>query len=403
MSDFHQNGVITTLHTLNQRPIEEIESELKIFAKKRPMALILPSLFSELEGPALPNIIKQLKEADYIDDIIIGLDRANRSQFEFAKNFFSELPQRTHLLWNDGDRLRDIDASLKQERLSPRQAGKGRNVWFCMGYALALNNTEAVALHDCDIVTYDRYMPARLFYPVANPDFSFEFCKGYYPRVGNNKLGGRVTRLFVTPLIRSLHKIFGPKPYIEFMNSFRYPLSGEFALRRDLIKTMRIPSDWGLEIGVLSEVYRNISEQQVCQVDIAEVYDHKHQDLSTGEGDGGLSKMSREIAKSMFRKLATEGVSFSMEYFRTIKATYYRLALDSIEQFYYDARINNLSFDRHGEEQCVEVFAQSIIEAGQSFINNPMEVPFSPNWNRVASAMPDIKERLLEAVALDNG
>jgi glucosyl-3-phosphoglycerate synthase len=241
-----------------------------------------------------------------------------------------------------------------------------------------------------------------LLYPVANPAFSFEFCKGYYPRIAEDRLSGRVTRLFVTPLIRTLKKILGPMDYLEFMDSFRYPLSGEFSLRKDLLKTLRIPSDWGLEIGVLSEVYRNLSRHQVCQVDIADQYDHKHQNLSPEDKNSGLSRMSKEIAKSIYRKLATEGVDFSMEFFRTVKATYYRLALDCIEQYYYDAEINDLVFDRHGEEQCVEVFAHSLISAGESFFNNPMEAPFIPNWNRVLSAIPDIGEQLQQAVAADN-
>jgi len=56
MSDFFQNGVITTLHVLHQRPVEALEEELSGYAKHRPMALILPSMYSELKGPALPNI-----------------------------------------------------------------------------------------------------------------------------------------------------------------------------------------------------------------------------------------------------------------------------------------------------------------------------------------------------------
>lgn len=402
MSDFFQNGVITTLHVLHQRPVEALEEELSGYAKHRPMALILPSMYSELKGPALPNIVENLKSATYISDIIIGLDNAEKSEFEKARRFFNPLPQRVHILWHNGKRLTAIHSELEKMGLSPQQAGKGRNVWYCMGYALGIGGCEAVALHDCDITTYDRYLPARLLYPVANPSFSFEFCKGYYPRIANDRLGGRVTRLFVTPLLRALKKILGAINYLEFMDSFRYPLSGEFSLRKDLMKTLRIPGDWGLEIGVLSEVYRNLSRHQVCQVDIADRYDHKHQTLSKENTDTGLSRMSQEIAKSIYRKLATEGVDFSTGFFRTVKACYYRMALDCIEQYYFDSRINDLSFDRHGEERCVEVFSQSIITAGESFASNPMETPFIPNWNRILSAVPDISMRLVDCVSADN-
>jgi glucosyl-3-phosphoglycerate synthase len=378
-----------------------MEAELHSFAVERPMALILPSLYSELEGEALPKILDELKHATYISDVIVGLDRANERQFEHAKTFFSELPQSLHLLWQDGPWLREIDAHLQSLNLAPTQAGKGRNAWYCLGYALALEHCEAIALHDCDILTYDRSLPARLFYPVANPAFSFDFCKGYYSRINGNRLSGRATRLFVTPLIRALKKVVGGLDYLDFMDSFRYPLSGEFSLSRDFVKILRIPSDWGLEVGVLSEVYRTLARGSVCQVDIADCYDHKHQDLSEQDATQGLTRMSIEIAKSLYRKLATEGVTLSNEDFRSIKAAYYRIALDSTEQYFYDASINGLEYDRHTEESSVEVFAQCIMAAGETFLSNPMESPFIPNWNRVHDAFPDVCQQLLRAVQAD--
>jgi glucosyl-3-phosphoglycerate synthase len=399
--DFFQNGTITTLHKLCRRPIEEMEAELKQYSAERPMALILPSLYSELEGPALPKIVEELTKASYISDIIVGLDQADEKQFAHAKEFFSGLPQNVHILWNDGPWLHEIDAQLRSQSLAPTQAGKGRNVWYCMGYALALDHIEAIALHDCDILTYDRSLPARLFYPVANPAFSFDFCKGYYSRINGDKLSGRATRLLVTPLLRALKKVVGQMDYLEFMDSFRYPLSGEFSLSRNFVRILRIPSDWGLEVGVLSEVYRTLSRNNVCQVDIADQYDHKHQDLSEDDASKGLSRMSVEIAKSLYRKLATEGVTLSSEDFRSIKAAYYRIALDSTEQYFYDAKINGLQYDRHIEECSIELFAQSVMSAGETFLSNPMESPFIPNWNRVHDAFPNICQQLLQAVAAD--
>jgi len=375
-----------------------MEAELEGFAAERPMALILPSLYSELEGEALPRIVEELKHANYIGDIIVGLDQADERQFQHAREFFSVLPQRVHILWNDGPWLREIDNELKTQNLAPTQPGKGRNVWYCMGYALALEHCEAIALHDCDILTYDRSLPARLFYPLANPAFSFAFCKGYYSRINGDRLSGRATRLFVTPLLRALKKVLGPMDYLEFMDSFRYPLSGEFSLSRDFVRMLRIPSDWGLEVGVLSEVYRTLSRNSVCQVDIADQYDHKHQVLSEDDATTGLSRMSIEIAKSLYRKLATEGVTLSNEAFRSIKAAYYRIALDSTEQYFYDAKINGLQYDRHQEEGSIEVFAQSVMAAGETFLANPMESPFIPNWNRVHDAFPDVCRQLLAAV-----
>ncbi len=128
MSDFHQSGSITTLHNLTDRPIDEMEAELVEFSKKRPMALILPSLFSELEGEALPHIVEELKKVPYLGEITIGLDRASEDEYRHALKFFDGLPQHKRVLWNDGPRLRAIDAELQDHGLSPVEAGKGRNV-----------------------------------------------------------------------------------------------------------------------------------------------------------------------------------------------------------------------------------------------------------------------------------
>ncbi len=402
MADFYQNGIITTLHNLSHRSLEDLERELLEFSEERPMGLILPSLFSELEGEALPAMLEELELAPYLSQVVIGLDRADEAQYRYALDFFSRLPQDHKVLWNDGPRLRALDAQLREQDLAPREMGKGRNVWYCMGYVLASGKAESIALHDCDILTYERSLLARLIYPVAHPRFNYEFCKGYYARVAGGKINGRVSRLLVTPLLRALKKILGEMEYIDYMDSFRYPLAGEFSFRRDVLNDIRIPSDWGLEIGVLSEMYRNFANNRLCQADIADVYDHKHQDLSAENDQGGLSKMSIDIAKALFRKLATRGVTFNTETFRSLKATYYRIALDFVETYHNDAVMNGLSLDIHAEEQAVELFAENIMKAGEAFLDRPMERPFIPSWSRVISAIPDVLKQLRDAVEADH-
>ncbi len=402
MSDFFQNGTITTLHDLGDRSTESYEEALVNFSKKRPIGLILPSLYSELGTEALPNIVRELSRVPYLSQIVIGLDRADQSEYQHAIDFFGQLPQHHRVLWNDGPRLTAIDQRLQEAGLAPRELGKGRNVWYCMGYALATARADAIALHDCDILTYDRSLLARLVYPVANPLFNYEFCKGYYPRVADNKINGRVCRLLVTPMIRAMKRVVGDSQYLAYLDSYRYILAGEFAFRRELLNDLRIPSDWGLEIGVVSEVYRSNNNRQICQVDIASNYDHKHQNLSLDDATLGLSRMSMDIAKSIFRKLAIQGTVFNQETFRTIKATYYRMALDLVEAHRDNAIMNGLGYDIHQEEVAVELFAENIMEAGKQFLERPMDAPFIPTWNRVVSAIPEILDDLREAVEEDH-
>ena len=402
MSEFSQNGVVATLHDFSNRDLKDLERDLKKFSKDRKMELILPCLYSELEGSALPNIVREISKTNYLNHIIIGLDRANEEQAKKAWNFFKKLNCAFTILWNDGPNLLKLDKELKNYNLSPQELGKGRNVWYCLGMAIARGEARSIAFHDCDILTFDRRLLAKLFYPVVNPLFNFEFCKGYYPRVAEGKMNGRVSRLLVTPLLTAMEKTVGHNDYLDYMKAFKYPLAGEFSFRRNLMADMRIPCDWGIEIGILSEMYRNQASNRICQVDLADTYDHKHQDLSIDDQTKGLSKMSIDIIKTLIKKLATQGNSFSLETFRSIKATYYRTALDMIDIYRSDALMNGLKYDSHMEEKAVELFALNIMKAGESFFENPMDTPFIPTWSRVNSAIPNFMNRLKQKVEFDN-
>ena len=402
MSDFSQNGIISTLHDFGTKTTSEIEKELLSFSKQRKMELILPCLYSELEGNALPKIVKEISKTKYLDHIIVGLDKANSKQAKKAWKFFKKLNMPFSILWNDGPALKKLDQELKKKDLAPNELGKGRNVWYCLGMCIARDSARSVALHDCDIKTYDRRMLAKLFYPVVNPTFNFEFCKGYYPRIAENKMNGRVARLLVFPLLTALEKTIGKSDYLDFMKSFKYPLAGEFSFRRNVLPELRISSDWGIEVGILSEMQRSFSPQNICQVDLADTYDHKHQVLSIDDETKGLSRMSIDIIKTFIKKLATQGNTFSREKFRSLKATYYRSALDLIDIYRNDAVMNGLKFDSHTEEKAVELFAINIMKAGEAFIQNPMDTPFIPTWSRVKSAIPDFLGRLEKVVNDDN-
>jgi glucosyl-3-phosphoglycerate synthase len=400
MADFHQNGNITTLHNLRTRSAEDMAHELGIIGESRKISLILPCLYSELEGAAMPHILSELAQVRYLHRIIIGLDAADAAQYRHAKSFFKGLNQNHIVIWNDSPRMLALGARLAAMGLAPAEKGKGKNVWSALGYLIGCADSAVMAIHDCDILTYDRDMLARLVYPVANPNFPYQLSKGYYPRVGSGKINGRVTRLLVSPLLIALKKVIGDRDFIDYLRSFRYPLSGEFAMRTAVLPDLRIPSDWGLEIGVLSEAWRNMAPQAVCQVEISDAYDHKHQDLSADDASAGLSRMSTDICKAIFRKLASDGTVFTPNVFRTLKATYYRCALDLLESYYNDARMNGLSLDRHAEERSIELFAENIMRAGQVFLDNPHETPFIPTWNRVHAADPaflrDMKAAAIE-------
>jgi glucosyl-3-phosphoglycerate synthase len=399
MSDFFQNGVIATFHRLGPVNLRRLEDDLLEFSRKRPISLILPSLYREYSSGALPKIMQELRKARYIDELVLCLDRATRREFDIAKKAFSPVKNLT-IIWNDGPRMKAIYQLLDENDLSPGKEGKGRAVWISFGYVLAKGRSRVIALHDCDIVNYDRSLLGRLCYAVANPRSEYEFCKGYYARV-TDRMHGRVTRLFFTPFIRALERMLGHLPFLAYLDSFRYPLAGEMALRRDLAIAMRIPGDWGLEVGTLAEVYRNMSLNRICQTDIADSYEHKHQPLSAQDSEKGLMKMSVDIAKSIFRTLAGEGVQFSEGFFKTLSNIYLKTAQEAIVRYQNDSEINCLHFDRHAESTAVESFIGAIKIAGEAFWQNPFEILLIPSWHRVIAAIPQIYDRLEEAVKAD--
>ena len=397
MADFYQTGLVTTLHRLKPNSVERIENDLERFARAKPIGLVLPALYSEFETPAMARIVAELRQVRYLQRIVVALGRATQEQYGRASAFFRDFYTPVTVLWVDGERVQRLFRLLQDRGLSAGSDGKGRSCWLSYGYLLAKRDCSVVALHDCDIVNYDRQLLARLCYPVAHPHLAFEFCKGYYARV-TDRMHGRVTRLFITPLIRSMLDMAPGASFLRFLDSFRYALAGEFAMDVNLARANRIPADWGLEVGVLAEVHRNCALSRVCQVDLTDNYEHKHQTLSDDDSSKGLARMASDVAKSLFRTLAAEGLIFTADHFRSLEVRYVRMAQDTIARYYADAMLNGLKFDRNAEELAVTAFSRSLRAAANEFIEDPLGLPLIPNWNRVLSAIPEFSDLLEDAV-----
>jgi glucosyl-3-phosphoglycerate synthase len=402
VSDFFQNGMITTLQQVGRPDPRRLAHEIAGFAAQRSVALVLPSLYSELAGEALSHILDTLNEVGYLREIVVSLGVAGPSEFRDAVRYFSRLPQRVRVIWNDGPRIVELKREMTEASLFLGEPGKGLAAWLAYGYLLGDSGVYAIALHDCDILTYAPVLLHRLVYPIVNPNLDYEFCKGYYARV-TDRLHGRVTRIFVTPLIRALERMIGALPFLAYLDSFRYPLAGEFCMHADVARINRIPANWGLEIGTLAEVFRNYSTRRVCQVDLAIDYDHKHQDEGLGTPQpSGLVRMAEEIAATLFHALASDGIEFPASFFRSLRVTYLRCAQDAIRQYGDLSAINGLTYDRHTEDTLAEAFGRVLEQAGSDFIARPMGAPQIPNWNRASSAIPEIHARLRAAVDADN-
>jgi glucosyl-3-phosphoglycerate synthase len=401
MADFYQTGVVATLHRLKSDNLDILEHELVTHARENPIALVLPSLVDELDRPALSHIVDELSAAPYLDQIVVSLDRASEPDFHRALTFFRRLPRTVRVIWNDGPRLQALYGRLRDAGLLTGSRGKGLACWIAYGFVLAGGRCRVIAVHDCDITTYSRELLVRLCYPVVNSSLDFEFVKGFYARF-SDRLNGRVTRLFMTPLIRSMQTLVGRHPFLVYLDSFRYALAGEFAMRADLARINRIPSDWGLEVGVLGEIYRNCALSRVCQSELCHNYDHKHQIVSADDPERGLVRMCVDITQNLLRTLAAEGIVFTDGLFKTLLVRFIRTAQDTITRYHADAAINSLPFDRHEEEVMVAAFTEAIRIACERFQADPLGAPLIPNWNRIAAAFPTFLDELHQAVIEDS-
>jgi glucosyl-3-phosphoglycerate synthase len=397
MSDFHQIGIVTSLPRLVARPLRELEEKVLALAKRFPIALVIPMIPAEMDRPALGSILDELAQVAYLDTLVVSLNKASADDYVRCSEYFARYPGRKVILWNESPAIQEFLEEMHAVGLYVGEPGKGRACWLAMGYVLAEERVEYLAFQDADVVNYSREMLARLVLPTLDPTVDYDFVKAYYARV-SDRLHGRVTRLLLTPLLAAFTRLIGDNTYIRYLASFRYALAGEFAMKTDLAQRMRLPCDWGLEIVTLFEAMRHRAPVRLCQVEIGDRYDHKHQDLSSDNPNAGLHRMARDVVKHLLRTLAAAGVNLTDGLLRSLLAAYQREAEDAVADSYAVARINGLVFDRHQEEQNVQTFTGALRSSIDEFLADPLGTPLVPNWARVWAGVPDAGTRLMTAV-----
>ncbi|MFM8717228.1 MAG: glycosyl transferase [Spartobacteria bacterium] len=400
MADFYQHGTIATLHRLGNPDYKRLEEEMSSLAEETPLALILPCHARDLKSPVLADIVAELRGARFLSHITVGLDGGVEADFQTARLLFSTLPQKVAILWNDGPRITSLLAQMERAGLDPGPMGKGRNMRLCIGQVLAGTNAAAVAIHDCDILHYKRELLVRLCFPVLHPAMAFHVSKGFSARF-STQLNGRVMRLLVTPLLQAMEDIEGFARTLGPLQFFRYPISGEVCLHRRIAESLRFPSDWGVETGMMADVFRTAAMENICQVDIAESYDHKHQTLSESDPRGGLNKMACDVALCLLRTASAGFASLAANPFDGLKEKYLRAARGLLRSYAADARINTLLFDAELEQRTIDLFSGSIARAVQTHLANPSAPAGAVSWLQIESILPGFGAALHEAALRD--
>ncbi|MBM3124467.1 MAG: glucosyl-3-phosphoglycerate synthase [Chloroflexi bacterium] len=197
---------------------------------------------------------------------------------------------------NSSDRTRAIAKKLgvpvhiHQEVLPDYGArrGKGEALWK----SLFITRGDILMWIDTDIVNiHPRFVYGILGPLLINPQV--QFVKGFYRRplrVGEKMQaggGGRVTELTARPLFN----LFYPE-----LSGVVQPLSGEYAGRRSALEQLPFFSGYGVETGLLIDIYEKFGLQAIAQVDLLERI-HHNQPLEA------LGKMSFAIIQAVMRKL----------------------------------------------------------------------------------------------------
>jgi len=226
---------------------------------------------------------------------------------------------------NSTDRTREIAEGLgvpvhiHQETLSKYGArrGKGEALWK----SLYCTRGDIVIWIDTDIVNiHPRFVYGLIAPLLLRPEI--QFVKGFYRRpikVGNKMQaggGGRVTELTARPLIN----LFYPE-----LSGIVQPLSGEYGGRRAVLEQLPFYSGYGVEIGLLIDVFDRFGIGAIAQVDLQERI-HHNQSLEA------LSKMSFAIIQAVMHKLESRfGQSIVENVNRTMKLIRYEK-----ERFFLD-------------------------------------------------------------------
>jgi len=305
-------------------------------------AVVVPMAERDCGSDAAEGVLRTLERLNPAR-VVVPL-RAPPERVAAVREWLSGYDLRTELLWCDGPRVNDLlaDAGLDGDR------GKGRDVWLGIGRAA---DAAFVVVHDADTITYDASFVRRLLFPLGR---GYEFSKGYYARVEDRQLYGRLFRLFYVPLVRTLLDAH-PEPYLRYLDAFRYALAGEFAATAGAARRIRIPRQWGLEVGTLGDAFDVAGFSGTAQVDLGR-YEHDHRGVG---GSGGLSEMSRSVGETLLRSVVDHGVDVE---FDTLARRYRETARGLIDQYELDATFNGFRFDRENEREQVTRYAGAVAE-----------------------------------------
>ncbi len=276
----------------------------------------------------------------------------------------------------------------KKLQILPRElpGGKGAGMWLATGISAG----DVIVYMDSDIRNFESWQVAAMIKPILTGWQRQEGCehiKAYYTRLAVNidspekgfyKLGGRVTRLFVIPLVRVLSR----HGVLSGLEKLKYPLSGEMATTRDFIAGLEFPVNYSVELGLLLQIWERRLIEKMDQVDL-HIYQHFPRD------EEYVKKMVEEVIRLLLVELKPylkfdESIvnEYINEAFREIRATQAQYGKAKVLSDLFLETRRRFFKDIKGDERRALTHAK-ILKEKISSASEAEEVKKLPAWRQI--------------------
>jgi glucosyl-3-phosphoglycerate synthase len=243
--------------------------------RDRSVSVCLPARECAQTVGEIVGALAELREAGAIDEIVV-VDAAS------ADGTAAVARRAGAIVWQEAELMPAYGRVL----------GKGDAMWR----ALSVLSGELVCFLDADTEGFSAHFATGLLGPLV-VEQGVSFVKGFYRRplargtVEEAEGGGRVNHLMARPALQ----VFYPE-----LAGVRQPLAGEVAAQRQLLESLPFATGYGVEIGMLIDVWREHGLDAIAQVDL-DVHHNRHQPLSA------LTPMAATVLATIASRLEREG------------------------------------------------------------------------------------------------